>query len=387
MKFNKGSHHLASSVVYLSFWGLSAFSIDFPKPFQGNFCQMQPAKDSCSHGLFMFLRAVMGAAFVQVPADLISFEGRLLEVELCAASLCCLWHWGIWVAPGALSNVSNPGRIVVVLFLGEFLAARLMFALMHIFAQLDVFCFPMPFSCCALAGLSSGFLPPPSGPSGLGQSSEREARIPQSLGMSLETLRGKCQVQLGCFLLYLDCVKEWDSTFPVWARSGVSTCDVQMAEEAWFSCEIKLWVSLVMWESPPIHSLEQTTCAVVIGCCDVCAQLVSVGRVYGFQAGMDGKLFHCLVLTPEKMASCPGKKMSFTGHSPSCCSRHLAGFCKPWLKAAFLLRAVLLINLGAKCFDERGGNLFHALLFLASLGAFQSHSKLLQLDKWRHWTA
>jgi len=43
----------------------------------------------------MFLRAVMGAAFVQVPADLISFEGRLLEVELCAASLCCLWHWGI----------------------------------------------------------------------------------------------------------------------------------------------------------------------------------------------------------------------------------------------------------------------------------------------------
>lgn len=28
---------------------------------------------------------------------------------------------------------------------------------------------------------------------------------------------------------------------------------------------------------------------------------------------------------------------SLTGHSPSWSSRHLAGFCKPWLKAAFLL--------------------------------------------------
>lgn len=74
----------------------------------------------------------------------------------------------------------------------------------------------------------------------------------------------------------------------------------------------------------------------------------------------------------------------FTGHSSSWSSRHLASLCKPWLTAAFPLRAVLLLNPGAKCFDERRGNLSRALLILVSLGAFQSHSKPLQLDKWRH---
>lgn len=51
---------------------------------------MQAAKDTCGHGLLVFLRRVMGAALVQVPADLISFEGRLLEVELCAVALLSL---------------------------------------------------------------------------------------------------------------------------------------------------------------------------------------------------------------------------------------------------------------------------------------------------------
>lgn len=43
--------------------------MDSPKPLQGNFCQMQPAKDAGSHGLFVFLQAVLGAALPQVPAD------------------------------------------------------------------------------------------------------------------------------------------------------------------------------------------------------------------------------------------------------------------------------------------------------------------------------
>lgn len=57
--------------------------MDSPKPLQGNFCQMQPTKDTRSHGLFVFLQAVLGAALLQVPADLISSVGRLWEAELC----------------------------------------------------------------------------------------------------------------------------------------------------------------------------------------------------------------------------------------------------------------------------------------------------------------
>lgn len=78
---------------------------------------------------------------------------------------------------------------------------------------------------------------------------------------------------------------------------------------------------------------------------------------------------------------------SFTGHSPSWSSRHLAGFSEPWLTTVFLLWAVLLLNLGGKCFYEREGNLSCALLILLSLGAFQSHSKPLQLNKWKHQIA
>lgn len=57
--------------------------MDSPKPLQGNFCQTQPAKDTLSHGLFVFLPAVWGAALLQVPTDLISSVVKLWEAELC----------------------------------------------------------------------------------------------------------------------------------------------------------------------------------------------------------------------------------------------------------------------------------------------------------------
>lgn len=41
-------------------------------------------------------------------------------------------------------------------------------------------------------------------------------------------------------------------------------------------------------------------------------------------------------------------------------------------------------GLGGKSFYEREGNLSCALLILVSLSAFQSHSKPLQLNKWKH---
>lgn len=47
-----------------------------------------------------------------------------------------------------------------------------------------------------------------------------------------------------------------------------------------------------------------------------------------------------------------------------------ASFCKPWLEATFLLQTLQLLNLPAKCFDERGENLPGALLI--SLGALYS---------------
>lgn len=136
----------------------------------------------------------------------------------------------------------------------------------------------------------------------------------------------------------------------------------------------------------PVHSLERTTCAPrCFSCCDVYARLFRVGEVYGVRQV-------CVWTAVSLPRSCsrengvlPRQEVeSFTGHSLSRSSRHLVGFCKPWLKAAFLLRAVLLLNPGAKCFDERGGNLSRALLILIFLGAFQSHLELSQLNKRRH---
>lgn len=121
---------------------------------------MQATKDVHGHGLFMFLQTMMGAALLQVPADLISFVGRLLEVELWAVSLCP-WHRSIQVPPGALSTVPDPGHVVVVLFLGESLAAGLTFSLVQFCLML---CPLLSHACCVLAGLNSGFLLPPSSP-------------------------------------------------------------------------------------------------------------------------------------------------------------------------------------------------------------------------------
>lgn len=158
--------------------------------------------------------------------------------------------------------------------------------------------------------------------------------------------------------------------------SGVTMCDVWMTE-VWLSCGPK---TVGKCGNSPVYSPERTTCALqCFGCCcDAYAWLCTVGQVYGH---VYGELFHCLVLAPEKMAALPRQEVgNFTGHSSYWSLRYLAGFCKPWLKAAFLLRALLLFKPGAKCFHERG-NLSCALLILVSLGAFQSHSKLLQLDK------
>lgn len=318
-------------------------------------------------------------------------EGRILEVELCTVSRCCLWHHSIWVPPGALSNVPNPGRIVVVLFLGKSLAAWLTFASMHNFAPCDVLCFPMPFSCCALAGLSSGFLPSLSRPSGWGQSSERgqepakpgdafgdlvrQKSAPAGLFPSVSRLHGRAGFE-GFPYSQFEPGQESAHTMRGWLRrlgflvgsnSGWTWwCGKSLLCTPWRG-QLVLWYLVV---------------AVVAMCLYGCSAWV---RFMGVSQVCDWRVVLLPCSCSRESGLLPSQEVeSFTGHSPSWSSRHLAGFCKPWLKAAFLLRAVLLLNLGAKCFDERGGNLSRALLILVPLGAFQSHSKLLQLDKQRH---
>lgn len=159
-----------------------------------------------------------------------------------------------------------------------------------------------------------------------------------------------------------------------------------MAEEVWFSCGLKFWVNVAAWESslctPWRGQLAHHGVLVVAMCTHGCSgwvRFMGVRQVCVWTA----------VSLPRSCARENGvlprqEVESFAGHSPSRSSRHLVGFCKPWLKVAFLLRAVLLSNPGAKCFDERGGNLSRALLILVFLGAFQSHLELLQLNKRRH---
>lgn len=57
-------------------------------------------------------------------------------------------------------------------------------------------------------------------------------------------------------------------------------------------------------------SLAWITCAVwLFSCCHASALLFCMARFYGCCAGMHGELFHHLILAPEQMVSCPGKKL------------------------------------------------------------------------------
>lgn len=138
---------------------------------------------------------------------------------------------------------------------------------------------------------------------------------------------------------------------------------------------------------PSLCSPEQTTWAVVFGCC-VC----TAAEQCGLSLWMLDRCSWRVVSPPHSCSRENGllprqEVKSFTGHSPSWGSRDPADLLKPWLTVASLLWAVLLLNLGEKCFYEREGNLSCALLIIASLGAFQSHSKPLQLNKWKHQVA
>lgn len=386
MKFSKGSHHLASSVVYLSFWGLSAFSMDSPKPLQSNFCQTQPTKDTCRHGLFVFLRAVLGAALLQVPADRILFVRRLWEAELCLS-----------VVPGTAATECHhlvlPAMCLSLVptwlsfsWVSLFLLG-LVFALMPSFDWYDVLSCPILFSC-VLAGMSSGFFPPPSGRPGWGQNSEKgqdSIKVGNAFG---DCVRQKLAPARLLLLVPGLCGK---AGFHIPPSSQTGTLHVWQADD-WGRLGFVVGPNSgwTWWCENPSSVLPVADNS----CCDVwllrCVYMAVEQR--GLSLWMLDRCSWRVVSPPHSCSRENGllprqEVKSFTGHSPSWSSRHLAGFSKPWLTAASLLWAVLLLNLGGKCFYEREGNLSCALLILLSLDAFQSHSKPLQLNKWKHQVA
>lgn len=117
------------------------------------------------------------------------------------------------------------------------------------------------------------------------------------------------------------------------------------------------WVNLVMWESSlcaPWSEQVVLWCLVVgMSGCTVCIWMTGryAWRVVSLPCSFSGENG----LLPRQEVE------SSTGHSPSWSLRHLAGFCKPWLKAAFLLWAILHLNPGAKCFEESLPVLFSSL--------------------------
>lgn len=143
----------------------------------------------------------------------------------------------------------------------------------------------------------------------------RESKSLQSLEMPLETSRGKT-APAGLFPPRLSGRAGFEgfqySQFePGWDSAGVTW----MAEEVWLSCGFKLWVNLAVWESPPARALlgEDNSCTAVfcllqlLRCLCVAVQCGPGLWVSGRH--VCGELFHCLVLAPEKTASCPGKKL------------------------------------------------------------------------------